>query len=94
VQVEEVIGDPRDLVGEPLVEAECVVSRSEEEDCPKPANRNGSLLSMDYVDSYTWTFYKFGTKKGFVTVRWLGESNGYYSEDVDLELMCAPTQAG
>ena len=32
----------------------------------------------------TWSFFKFGTSKGCVTVRWCGESNGFYSECVSL----------
>jgi hypothetical protein len=72
VEIEDVCGDLSALVGSPLVLAEEVNS----DDFPAP--------EKEYVESYTWTFYRFATAKGTVTVRWLGESNGYYSERVDL----------
>jgi len=69
-RIEDVCGEIQDLVGEPLLLAEEVSGYIG----PEP----------EYADSYTWTFYKFATRKGYVDVRWLGESNGYYSESVDL----------
>lgn len=71
VWLAEVIGDLDDLVGAELVEAEEVGGESEEDG--------------EWGDSRTWTFYKFRTRKGSVTLRWCGESNGYYSESVDFE---------
>lgn len=71
VEIDDVVGEPEDLIGEPLLIAEEV---SNLDDLPPRPNAN---------DSYTWTFYKFATIKGYVTVKWYGESNGWYSERVD-----------
>jgi len=73
VYIESIVGDLSDLEGEPLLIAEEVSG-----EIPEPKED-------EYIESRTWTFYKFATRKGYVDVRWLGESNGYYSESVDLE---------
>lgn len=82
VRLEEFHGEFDDLVGEPILMSE-VVSNEPEPETPKGGYGD---------DSHTWTFYKFATVKGYVTLRWLGTSNGYYSESVSFELMDSPPE--
>ena len=85
VYVEDICGDLNDLIGEPILLAEEVAHEGEEELPPVEKVKLQLKRSVDpyYArESATWTFYKLGTRKGGVTIRWLGESNGYYSESV------------
>lgn len=78
VTIEDITGDMDDLVGSEILLAEEVSDFEEPE-------------KESYCGSYTWTFYKLATIKGSVTIRWYGESNGYYSESVDF---CDITDGG
>ncbi len=74
VSVEDVCGDVADLIG-------LVVEARQECGDVHPEG----FVPHEYMYSYTWTFYIIQTNKGAVTIRWLGESNGYYSESVYFE---------
>lgn len=75
VTVEDIVGDLNDLIGKKILKAVEVISGE---------NPEGVDVSDRYQDSFTWTFYHITSEKGDdVTIRWYGESNGYYSESVD-----------
>lgn len=71
VQIEEICGDLNRLLHSPIGLAEEVTNTSDD--------------AKDEDDSFTWTFYRLATNHGFVTIRWYGTSNGYYSESVDFD---------
>lgn len=71
VEVDDVYGCKDDLIDSILYDIELVQSND------RPRDK--------YDSSFTWSFYKFRTSKGYVDVRWYGCSNGYYSETVDVE---------
>lgn len=73
VTIKQIDGDLKDLENSPILQAEvCEVTV----DIPE-----------DECGSQTATFYKFATNKGYVTVQWLGESNGCYSESVNMVVL-------
>lgn len=73
VQVEDICGDIEDLIGHEILVA---YESSNDDEKGKPEK---------YSESWTWTFYNISTIKGSVTIRWLGTSNGYYSERVTFD---------
>lgn len=76
VEINDICGDLDDLIGSEILQAEEVCN---EQDKNPPEIEK----IPERQDSFTWTFYKLATIKGYVTIRWYGESNGYYSEEVD-----------
>jgi len=72
VEVDDIVGDLDDIMNSPIVRA-----TEDSNNDPLDGDEN------DGYDSHTWTFYNITTKKGHVTIRWFGSSNGYYSESVD-----------
>lgn len=70
VEIDDVSGDVGCLLGTPVLVAE---ERTSEED-----RREEDIYLL-------WTFYTLATVKGYVDIRWHGESNGWYSVSVDFK---------
>ena len=68
VYIKDITGDLQDLLDFEVLVAEEVSRQANSDECSECG---------------TWTFYKLATIKANVTISWLGESNGYYSESVD-----------
>lgn len=70
--------DLQEIVGAKIISAEEVESEE---------HQGVEGITEKEQDSFTWTFYKIQTEKGFATLRWFGSSNGYYSEKVSFHLV-------
>jgi len=81
VTIDDICGDLDDLIGVPIIIAEEVTN----EEFTNSFENKFKDDNYNKPESYTWTFYKFATIKGYVDIRWYGESNGYYSESVDFQ---------
>jgi hypothetical protein len=94
VYIDDINGDLEDLTGTPILLAEEVSNKDfENAFIAKFKKVEGFSYKKDdegnyEPDSFTWTFYKIATIKGYVDIRWYGESNGCYSESVDFRKMC------
>ena len=78
VSIYDTKGDVESIIDSPILNIEEIIDcQNWPEDVPVP----------EYRDSYTWTTYIITTKKGSYTIRWLGESNGYYSESVSFQIV-------
>lgn len=91
VLVEDVEGDVSDLLNTPITFAEEISSDSLLN--TTIAAEEISLKVTQFPDDYastTWTFYRICTVRGHAVIRWLGTSNGYYSERVSFEELLDP----
>ena len=70
VYLDDVCGSWHDFLDTEILDA--YIESNEEEAVPD-----------GYGEHVTWTFYNLRTIKGSITLTWRGESNGYYSEEVN-----------
>lgn len=72
VHIAEIHGDLKYLRNTQIIHAELIEEN-------EYIDENGELSG--------YSFYKFRTEKGYLTIRWNGASNGYYSISVSLVII-------
>lgn len=71
VYLADITGDFQDIIGNPILLAEKTNSLED-----RGEEQDGDI---------EYTFYKLATIKGYVDLRWIGTSNGYYSTSVNID---------
>lgn len=71
ISIESIVGDLNDLINTPILVSEKATNLGNKSSC----------------EHFTWTFIKFASIKGYVDIRFYGESSGYYSEDAELHFI-------
>lgn len=71
VRVTEIVGNLENILNQEIIKAEEFV--------------DSGPTDSKYDQGSTMTDFKLTTEKGVVTIKWVGESNGYYSESVAFE---------
>ena len=77
VLLEDFDTEPEYLINTNIISIEERISRSGE----------GINPLNDWDESYTWSFYVIKTSSSTMVLRWYGESNGWYSETVDIDYL-------
>jgi len=84
VFLESFTGSSDEIVGEAVTHAKVVTNEE------NPVDTDPELT--EYQESFTWTYYYIRTEKSSLSLRWYGESNGYYSESVDFVWVNKPEE--
>ena len=79
VTIEDTEGNWHDLIGKVLVEA-------------GEGGSDNEVPPEGWADSWTRTELTFRVNDATVISKWIGESNGYYSESVDIEELSSRTE--
>ena len=70
-----IIGPLAEILGKPLTAFWIDI------DCDAPIGEEDRV----YNESYTWSHVNFQAGDLLVTIHWLGESNGYYGENINIK---------